>query len=491
MLLKRITRKVTTLFIEDTAIRLLVAKGKHVEKWATVPLEPGLIKHGQVQDKTQLAEKLRDAFRWTKAGNKVILGLSEPGSLYRIIKLPKLPGGVLPEAIKREAERVIPLPQNEVYLSYQVISENQDEMQIFLTAFSRTAVDSLISTLQMAGLKPYSLDLVPLALCRVANSDTAIIVSLRSSNFEIAVMVNKIPQIIRSLALPEEEEFISDKLPTIAEELERTVTFYNSSHPDKPLDSTVPVFVDGDLAETPDSWQVLVGNREFTVTPLPLLIETGDEFDNSQFTVNIGLASKENRKDNTGSIINFNALPQAYLPEKTKISRIMLPIGAGVAILILIFVCIQANNTRVNAKSIQNEISLTQSRNVQTAKDVTALKNKVTESQTQIQLLQDEIDSILIKSVSINDLVTTINTGRNNLNNEINSIIFLAADTLIVSTINLNDTTVNISGTAPDHASIYRFARNLIATGYFTSLNIKSIILSGDSYSFSMYIVRK
>jgi len=93
--------KVTTLFIEDTAIRLLVARGRHAEKWASVPLEPGLVIHGQVQDKVRLAEKLKETFRWANVGNRVILGLSEPGSLYRIISLPKLPDAILPEAIKR------------------------------------------------------------------------------------------------------------------------------------------------------------------------------------------------------------------------------------------------------------------------------------------------------------------------------------------------------------------------------------------------------
>ena len=131
-------------------------------------------------------------------------------------------------------------------------------MQIFLAAFSRIAVDTLIATLQAAGIKPVSLDLVPLALCRAIDRSNAIVVSLRASNFEIAIMADNVPQVIRSLSLPGEEESLVDKLPTIAEELERTVTFYNSSHQDKPLDNTVPVFVDGELVHVPESWPMLV-----------------------------------------------------------------------------------------------------------------------------------------------------------------------------------------------------------------------------------------
>jgi len=34
-------KKVVTLYIDDISIRLLVAKGKRVQKWARLPLEPG------------------------------------------------------------------------------------------------------------------------------------------------------------------------------------------------------------------------------------------------------------------------------------------------------------------------------------------------------------------------------------------------------------------------------------------------------------------
>jgi type IV pilus assembly protein PilM len=128
-------KQVTTLFIEDTAVRLLVGRGKQVEKWASLPLEPGLVKHGLVQDNAKVAEKIKELFRWTKiTDKKVIVGLSEPGSLYRIVTLPKLPDAILPEAIKREAERVIPLSLDEVYLVHQVIGTKEQEMTLFLAA---------------------------------------------------------------------------------------------------------------------------------------------------------------------------------------------------------------------------------------------------------------------------------------------------------------------------------------------------------------------
>jgi len=78
-------------------------------------------------------------------------------------------------------------------------------------------------------------------------------------------------------------------LPAITEELQRTITFYNSSHLENPLDSTVPILVSGDLAEAPDSWQALAGEADYSVSILPSPMEFPEGFNPSQFMVNICL----------------------------------------------------------------------------------------------------------------------------------------------------------------------------------------------------------
>jgi type IV pilus assembly protein PilM len=485
------SKRVTTLFIEDTAIRYLVSKGKYAEKWASVPLEPGLVKHGHVEDRARLAEKLKETFRWAKAGNKVILGLSEPGSLYRIVTLPKLPEAILPEAIKREAERVIPLPQDEIYLAYQVISVHQEDMQIFLAAFSRNALDTMLSTLQSAGIKASSLDLVPLALCRAINQSTAIVVSLRAWNFEIAIMSDNIPQVIRSLSLPGEAESLVDKLPTIAEELERTVTFYNSSHPDKPLDSTVPVFVDGELVHVPESWPSLVGTLGNPVTPLPSIVQAEKEFDASQFTVNIGLALKANPQESTGSIINFNALPQAYLPEKPRASRIILPVGITLGAIILVFMGLQIAATKNEIKSVQSEITKAENGVAAATKEISNVNAKIQQAQAALQPLQTQIKTVESDMATVNDLTVSINTRRTQIDNYINHIVASEPESMIVLSVSL-DENIAVSGTVPDYSLVYQFTDNLKATNMFSSINIDSLTFNGeDTFDFELSIKTK
>ena len=93
-----------TLFIEDTAIKLLEARGRQVKKWAKLPLEPGLVSDGVILDEDQVADKLKELLelQGVKA-RKVTAGLSGFNSVYRLVSLPELPLAILPEAVKREA----------------------------------------------------------------------------------------------------------------------------------------------------------------------------------------------------------------------------------------------------------------------------------------------------------------------------------------------------------------------------------------------------
>ncbi|GAG98875.1 unnamed protein product, partial [marine sediment metagenome] len=65
--------KVTTLFIDDTEIRLLVAKGKRVQKWARLPLEPGLVRDGVIRDEAQVVDRLKELFKLEKVTAKKVI----------------------------------------------------------------------------------------------------------------------------------------------------------------------------------------------------------------------------------------------------------------------------------------------------------------------------------------------------------------------------------------------------------------------------------
>jgi type IV pilus assembly protein PilM len=473
-------KKVTTLFIRDTHISLLVMKGEKVEKWASLPLEQGLVSQGFIVDEAQVADKVREIFKETGAeAGKVIIALSGHDSLYRIITLPELPEAVLPEAIRREAKRAIPTPLEEVYFSYQRLPAPKGESRIFLVTFPRNLVDALVRTLRQAGVKPYILDLAPLALCRIPNEPRAIIVNARLDHLDVMVIADRLPQVIRRLSLPGEAESLEERLPLIAEEFNRTVAFYNSSHMEKPLDATVPVFVCGDLAEVPDTWQSVVGGAGYSVSPLPSPVESPEGFSPNEFMVNIGLALKELLAEKEGanfSLVNFNALPEVYVPPRFSIVRVLVPVVTVIGIGLIILGVILILSSRAQTAALQSQ--------------VTTVETRVTQLQQDIATLQAQIGSAGAAADELNTRLTAMEQGRAMFHEDLTQIVSLAGEKVTLGSVRHGGSSVTVSGTASDENDIFSYARDLRSGGRFSKVWITSVSGSAGAFSFEFSLTK-
>jgi len=484
--------KVTTLFIDDTEIRLLVAKGKRVQKWARLPLEPGLVRDGVIRDEAQVVERLRELFKLEKVtAKKVIAGLSGLNSLYRLITLPELPEAVRDEAVRHEARRVIPVSLDQVYLAYQPLPSPKGETRLFLAAFPRNAADALIRTLRQAGVEPYLMDLAPLALCRNANEPRAIIVNAWSTNLDIVVMVDRVPQVIRSLSLPSEATSLSEILPAITEELDRTITFYNSSHKENPLDSTVPVFVSGDLAESPESWQSLAGKPGYSVSILPSPMEFSEGFNPNQFMVNIGLALKElllEKEEANFSLVNLNALPQVYLPKARPMAGILIPIAiAIVGIGALFYTVPLLQNSMAETDALRAQLPPAQRLVAEHQKAIITLQEQVAQAEPQIKPVEATAGVFEATFTNLGEVRAQVDKDLSQIVNLVPADIALlyGGDTVTIDVELLDQAEithsveqVTVTGVAPGeegYKGIFRYARALRSSGRFSMVIISSI----------------
>jgi type IV pilus assembly protein PilM len=468
-------KRVTTLYIRDTAINLLVMKGRQVEKWASSPLEPGLVSQGLIVDEARVADEVRQLLKREKVSTeKVIIASSGHDSLYRIITLPDLPEAIFPEAVRREAKRTIPTPLEEVYFSYQRLPAEMGEGRVFLASFPRNPTDVLVRTLRQAGIRPYIMDLAPLALCRIPNEPKAIIVNARLDHLDVIVIADRLPQVIRRLSLPSEAESLEEKLPFIAEEFNRTVAFYKSSHMDNPLDSTVPVFVCGDLVEAPETWQSMVGQSGYSVSALPSPVEPLEGFDPNEFMVNIGLAFKEllsEKEEANFSLVNFNALPESYLPEHFSILRVIVPVGIviGIGLIILGVILIQGNRSEIEA--LRSQLTATQSSVAQLQKETTTLRTQI----GPIETIANEL----------NGRVVAMEQGRAQIAMDLSEIDRLAGEKITLSSVSHAGSSVTVNGVASDEDAVFRYADDLRRSGRFSDVWIASITGSGSEFTFA------
>src|SRR3989304_9544656 len=111
-----------TLDISANSLRVVSINGKQVEKWGTAPLEPGLVRDGRILQTQAVGAAIAALFKSLQIPKgSVTAAISGLSFVYRIVRLPRLKPSLMTEAILRAAKKEIPLPLEEVYVSWQTI----------------------------------------------------------------------------------------------------------------------------------------------------------------------------------------------------------------------------------------------------------------------------------------------------------------------------------------------------------------------------------
>jgi type IV pilus assembly protein PilM len=477
-------RKVS-LYIEDTEIKLLVTKGNQVEKWASLMLDAGLVSEGVILDEKRVAESIKQLFKLQKVTNtKVTVGISGLNSVFRVVSIPEVPRNLLPEAVSNEASRVLPMPLSHVYYSYQPIPSTKGEIRLFLAAYPRNSTDILLSTIRKAGLKPQLMDLAPLALARCVNANRAILVNAWLTFVDIIILSEKIPLVIRSLSLPVENPSTQEKLTAITEELNRTITFYNTTYPDQPLDNTIEIFVSGDITQEKESLQYL-GNLGYPITALKPALSYKDFFNPTQYMVNVGLALKGQLPKGAGnqfSMIDYNALPPAYLPATFSWVRVFVPVGAVVAVCLLAYGAMSlillrndTNSLTLQCNALQLQNTRQSADNKQVRESITAQNAEADALSTQAQDLQTQITQVQDNEAYFSGLLDNMKLDLDNADREMREIVNDIPSGLNITDIQYQPDSITVAGVAPSDDLALTYARTLRSSGSFTSVDVVSI----------------
>jgi len=478
---------VITVYVDDASLRILVTSGKSIENWADLPLEPGLVKDGVVIDKTSVADKISHLLaEQSIEARKVIAGLSGLHCISRLLKIPRLSKSLQVEGITREAGRVIPVPLEKLYISWQVISTSQDEMVVFLVAFPRNVADAMIETLRLAGLDPYIMDLKPLALARVANTDTAIIADVQPTDIDIVVIVDRIPQLIRTLSLPHTVESWPGTLTTIKGEIDRTAKFYNSSHADSPLDTSVPILISGELAEHPQEYEQLAGDLGYTVMPLSSPLECPGELPSNKYMVNIGLALKEigpSKSKSQVSLVNFNVLPDEYKPRQRSISEYIPVASIVVAAGLLAYLGFMVWNSAADVQVLNAELD--------NAKIVLEQKKMQAQLKTnEITQLENMVSDAEASRTAYKAALGYFERDATQVNVALGLVLRVLPNTVMLEVISYSNANLVIDGNGPDEEDVLEYARDLRAGERFREVVVTSLEMeTGERVTFKFTLI--
>ncbi len=283
-----------TLNISALSVRLLSVKGDQVTGWGEAPLGPGLVRDGLVLQPGAVGEVIRALLQSVKIPQKrVIFSLGGLSFTHRILSLPRMKPALLTEAIQRSARKELPLPLEELYLSWQVAEARPDELDFFVVGVPRNLVDAAVQTMAAAGLEPYLMDLKPLALVRAANRGEAIIVDLEPDSFDIVVVVGGIPAVMHTISPHGEGATLEDNIQRLNDALSKSLSYYNRGHPERPLPQDTPLLLTGELATRADAGRLIQAEIEFPLEVLLPPLRFPADLPVSLYAANMGLALKK------------------------------------------------------------------------------------------------------------------------------------------------------------------------------------------------------
>ena len=408
--------KTVTLYIDDTSLRLMVIQGRQIKEWSESPLKQGLVENNVVIGEAEVAAKIKQLFAVQRIRTKrIVLGISGLRCMTRPITLPRLPKEMLDEAVRREAQRVLPVPLEELYLSWQLISGTEEQTAVFMVGIPRKTADALHRTLELAGLKPSFMEIKPVALTRAVKEATAIIVDVQATEFDIIVKTDGIPYPLRSIRFASGALSGEEKLTTIKNELNRVIAFYNTNNPlippgpavdrskttgldrvAKALAPGVPVFACGDLSSQPEQCQSLSVEVGHPVLPLVSPLESPEGLNPGHYMTNISLACPvlPSKERSGATSIALNALPILYQTKAVSLPNVLTIPGAVVTVGLLAVLVLVGQSLSADVASINTKLDSTNQLIQQKQSQQRALSGKLTELQRNVNTVTTSLDSL-------------------------------------------------------------------------------------------------
>jgi type IV pilus assembly protein PilM len=139
---------------------------------AFAPLEPGVVRDGEVVDGEALSETLRALFRDNKGlGKRVRVGVANQKIVVRPLELPYLSDAKeLDAAVRFHAHDQLPMPIDQAVIDFQPLEVVQGpesrQQRLLLVAARRDMVANVVSAVRGAGLRPEGVDLSAFAMIR-------------------------------------------------------------------------------------------------------------------------------------------------------------------------------------------------------------------------------------------------------------------------------------------------------------------------------------
>ncbi|OII33879.1 pilus assembly protein PilM [Curtobacterium sp. MMLR14_010] len=178
-----------------------------IMRFAEIAVPEGATSRGEVLEPNTVAGALKQLWSLGRFRTKdVALGVGNQRVLSRDLTVPKAPMARIRESLPFQVQDLLPVPVGDAILDFYPISESVEDgrpvVQGLLVAAIKDAVLANVRAVQLAGLNPVGVDLIPFALSRVFVPSTSSVgsvalVELAANTTTVVVTVDGIPQFVR------------------------------------------------------------------------------------------------------------------------------------------------------------------------------------------------------------------------------------------------------------------------------------------------------
>ncbi|PZE87218.1 type IV pilus assembly protein PilM [Curtobacterium sp. MCBD17_032] len=176
-------------------------------RFAEVPTPEGAVSRGEVLEPNTVAAALRQLWQLGRFRSRnVVLGMGNQRVLSRDLTVPQAPIAQIRESLPFQVQDMLPVPVVDAILDFYPTSESHGEngpvVHGLLIAAIKDAVLANVRAVQLAGLNPVGVDLIPFALSRVLvgrqeRPGTVALVQLGADTTSVVLATNGIPQFVR------------------------------------------------------------------------------------------------------------------------------------------------------------------------------------------------------------------------------------------------------------------------------------------------------
>ena len=176
-------------------------------RYHEVPLPEGAVSRGEVLEPNTVASALKQL--WSSGGFKsknVVLGMGNHRVVARDLSVPKMPLKRIRESLPFQVQDLISVPVADALLDFYPVSESEGEngpqVNGLLVAAVKEAVLGNVQAVELAGLNPVEVDLIPFALSRSifrgAKTDDAVVqIDVGAGTTTVVITYAGVPQFVR------------------------------------------------------------------------------------------------------------------------------------------------------------------------------------------------------------------------------------------------------------------------------------------------------